>query len=282
MFSSDTFKSIDNIVTTELSNEPIAIFDSGLGSLSIVKEMRTVLPLENIVYLADTKNFPYGIKSQETLKEIVIRTIRSLEHYEPKLIIVASYTPSVQFLTSLKECTSIPVFGINPPLSKAALLTKKRHIGIMATESTLKSTELHKQIAKEIPQKIFVSMINASPLIDTIENCSFISDMKIRKSVTRETFLTSPMENIDVVMLCSTHLSLIKDFFDSLYSNVIFVDSAHNVAKEAEKFLKENNILKKVRPRKTSVFTTGDEKKFRNLLEQMGFRYKVESFPISI
>jgi len=282
MFSSDTFKSIDNIVTTELSNEPIAIFDSGLGSLSIVKEMRTVLPLENIVYLADTKNFPYGIKSQETLKEIVIRTIRSLEHYEPKLIIVASYTPSVQFLTSLKECTSIPVLGINPPLSKAALLTKKRHIGIMATESTLKSTELHKQIAKEIPQKIFVSMINASPLIDTIENCSFIRDMKIRKSVTRETFLTSPMENIDVVMLCSTHLSLIKDFFDSLYSNVIFVDSAHNVAKEAEKFLKENNILKKVRPRKTSVFTTGDEKKFRSLLEQMGFRYKVESFPISI
>lgn len=282
MFSSDTFKSIDNIVTTELSNEPIAIFDSGLGSLSIVKEMRTVLPLENIVYLADTKNFPYGIKSQETLKEIVIRTIRSLEHYEPKLIIVASYTPSVQFLTSLKECTSIPVLGINPPLSKAALLTKKRHIGIMATESTLKSTELHKQIAKEIPQKIFVSMINASPLIDTIENCSFIRDMKIRKSVTRETFLTSHMENIDVVMLCSTHLSLIKDFFDSLYSNVIFVDSAHNVAKEAEKFLKENNILKKVRPRKTSVFTTGDEKKFRNLLEQMGFRYKVESFPISI
>jgi glutamate racemase len=282
MFSSDTFKSIDYIVTTELSNEPIAIFDSGLGSLSIVKEMRTVLPLENIVYLADTKNFPYGIKSQETLKEIVIRTIRSLEHYEPKLIIVASYTPSVQFLTSLKECTSIPVLGINPPLSKAALLTKKKHIGIMATESTLKSTELHKQIAKEIPQKIFVSMINASPLIDTIENCSFIRDMKIRKSVTRETFLTSPMENIDVVMLCSTHLSLIKDFFDSLYSNVIFVDSAHNVAKEAEKFLKENNILKKVRPRKTSVFTTGDEKKFRNLLEQMGFRYKVESFPISI
>jgi glutamate racemase len=282
MFSSDTFKSIDYIVTAELSNEPIAIFDSGLGSLSIVKEMRTVLPLENIVYLADTKNFPYGIKSQETLKEIVIRTIRSLEHYEPKLIIVASYTPSVQFLTSLKECTSIPVLGINPPLSKAALLTKKRHIGIMATESTLKSTELHKQIAKEIPQKIFVSMINASPLIDTIENCSFIRDMKIRKSVTRETFLTSPMENIDVVMLCSTHLSLIKDFFDSLYSNVIFVDSAHNVAKEAEKFLKENNILKKVRPRKTSVFTTGDEKKFRNLLEQMGFRYKVESFPISI
>jgi glutamate racemase len=282
MFSRDTFKSIDYIVITELSNEPIAIFDSGLGSLSIVKEMRTVLPLENIVYLADTKNFPYGIKSQETLKEIIIRTIRSLEHYEPKLIIVASYTPSVQFLTSLKECTSIPVLGINPPLSKAALLTKKRHIGIMATESTLKSTELHKQIAKEIPQKIFVSMINASPLIDTIENCSFIRDMKIRKSVTRETFLTSPMENIDVVMLCSTHLSLIKDFFDSLYSNVIFVDSAHNVAKEAEKFLKENNILKKVRPRKTSVFTTGDEKKFRNLLEQMGFRYKVESFPISI
>lgn len=265
-----------------MSNEPIAIFDSGLGSLSIVKEMRSVLPLENIIYLADTKNFPYGIKSPETLKEIVIRTIRSLESYEPKLIIVASYTPSVQFLTSLKECTSIPVFGINPQLSKAALLTKKRHIGIMATESTLKSTELHKQIAKEIPQKIFVSMINASPLIYTIENCSFIRDMKIRKSITRKTFLTSPMENIDVVMLCSTHLSLIKDFFDSLYPTVIFVDSAHNVAKEAEKFLKENNILKKVRPRKTSVFTTGDEKKFRNLLEQMGFRYKVESFPISI
>jgi glutamate racemase len=265
-----------------LSNDPIAIFDSGVGSLSIIKELRSVIPSENIIYLADTKNFPYGTKSPERLREIMIRTIKSLEFYEPKLIIVASYTPSVQCLTSIIKCTSVPVLGIKPPLAKAALLTKKGHIGIMATESTLQSNQLQQQIAKELPQKIFVSKINASPLIETIEDCSFINSSKVRKSVMQETLGAPPRDNIDVIALCSTHLTLIKDYFDSLYSNIIFIDATRNAAKDAEKFLKDGNILKKARPRKTRVFTTGDKKRFHDILEQMGFKYKVEAFHASI
>ena len=121
-----------------MPNRPIAVFDSGVGSLSIIKELKAEIPTEDLIYFADRENFPYGTKSPEQLNEIMIKSIKSLEPYSPKLIIMASNTPSVQVLENIRECTSIPIMGVKPPLAEAARLTKKKHIGIMATESTLR------------------------------------------------------------------------------------------------------------------------------------------------
>jgi glutamate racemase len=125
-----------------VSISPVAVFDSGLGSLSVIKELKSLLPSEDLIYLADTENFPYGTKSSDELRDIMKRTVKSLELYGPKLIVVASYTPSVQHLGYIKSCTSVPVIGISLPLTQAVGLTKTKHIGIMATESTLQSTQL--------------------------------------------------------------------------------------------------------------------------------------------
>lgn len=261
-----------------MSISPVAVFDSGLGSLSVIKELKSLLPSEDLIYLADTENFPYGTKSSDELRDIMKRTVKSLELYGPKLIIVASYTPSVQHLGYIKRCASVPVIGISLPLTQAVGLTKTKHIGIMATESTLQSTQLQQLIAKIVPQKIFVTKINASPLIDTIEDCSFLNSWRIRKSVLKSTFGSSVNDKIDVIVLSSTHLPLIKDYFVSLYSNITFIDSARNAAKDAKKLLEENRILKKARSGKTRVLVTGNRIKFRQVLAQMGFKYKVESF----
>ena len=75
---------------------PIAVFDSGLGSLSVVRELRKIVPSENILYFADKKNFPYGNKTKSELKSIMLKSINFLEKYQPKLIVMASNTPSVQ------------------------------------------------------------------------------------------------------------------------------------------------------------------------------------------
>ena len=82
---------------------PIAVFDSGLGFLSIIRELRKTMPAENILYFADTMNFPYGKKSKEQLKSIIIKSIRFLEKYRPKLIVMASITPSVQIYDEIKK-----------------------------------------------------------------------------------------------------------------------------------------------------------------------------------
>ena len=80
---------------------PVAIFDSGVGSLSIVRELRKIVPSENILYFADKAHFPYGNKSHNILRQVIVDTVNYLERYKPKLIVVASTTPSVQVLNGL-------------------------------------------------------------------------------------------------------------------------------------------------------------------------------------
>jgi glutamate racemase len=82
---------------------PIAVFDSGLGSLSVVREIRKIIPSENLLYFADKMNFPYGKKSKDELKSIITNSIRFLEKYRPKLIVMASNTPSVQVFDEIKD-----------------------------------------------------------------------------------------------------------------------------------------------------------------------------------
>jgi glutamate racemase len=165
--------------------------------------------------------------------------------------------------------------GIGLPLAQAVKLTKTQHIGIMATQSALQSTQLQRLIAKTVPQRIFVTQINASPLIDTIEDCSFLDNAQLRKSILESTF-ESINDKIDVIVLSSTHLPLIKDNFVSLYSNITFIDSAKNAAKDAKKMLR--GMLKKGRLGKTRVFVTGDRTKFQQVLARMGIKYRTESF----
>jgi len=161
-----------------MNHSPIVVFDSGIGSISIIKELKKELPSENLIYFADKANFPYGKKSQNDLFEIVQNTIKYLERFNPKLIIIASTTPSIQVIDEMKSLTNIPLIGVIPPIKKAIKMTKKKHIGIMATESTINSKELDRQIKTEIPQEIFVSKYNASPLISMIEDGTFLSNRK--------------------------------------------------------------------------------------------------------
>src|SRR5262245_61654325 len=126
-----------------LTNNPVAVFDSGIGSLSIVRELKREVPNEDLLYFADRAHFPYGGKSHPQLREIMVNTINYLRRYRPKIVVVASNTPSVQVLDEVRKMiTDVPIIGVKPPLKEAARLTKKKHIGIMATEGTIKSKEL--------------------------------------------------------------------------------------------------------------------------------------------
>lgn len=112
---------------------PIAVFDSGLGSLSVVRELRKALPYENILYFADRMNFPYGNKSKDELKNLIIKSINFLRKYQPKLIVMASVTPSIQIYDEIKDNFSVDILPTKLPLKRTIALTRKNHIAIMAS-----------------------------------------------------------------------------------------------------------------------------------------------------
>jgi len=122
---------------------PIAVFDSGLGSLSVVRELRKIVPSENILYFADKKNFPYGNKTKSELKSIMLKSINFLEKYQPKLIVMASNTPSVQIYDEIKNNFSTAIISTKLPLDKTISLSRKKHIAIMASKGTLDSKEFN-------------------------------------------------------------------------------------------------------------------------------------------
>ena len=156
-------------------DNPIAVFDSGLGSLSVIKQLRKDLPTENLLYLADEQHFPYGNKTRQELLTIILDILRYLERYRPKLVVIASITPSVQILDEVKRLSKMGVVGIIPPLKTACKLTKKKHIGILATASTIKSKELGYLIKSQVPQNILVTRFDASEIIGLVETGEYIT-----------------------------------------------------------------------------------------------------------
>ncbi len=257
-----------------MNHSPIVVFDSGIGSISIIKELKKELPSENLIYFADKANFPYGKKSQNDLFEIVQNTIKYLQRFNPKLIIIASTTPSIQVIDEMKALTNIPLIGVIPPIKKAIKMTKKKHIGIMATESTINSKELDIQIRTEIPQEIFVSKYNASPLISMIEDGTFLRNRKKIAQLIRQ--LLGKLDDIDVVTLSSTHLPFILDQLNQLYPQIEFIDPSQIIAKEVKKFLINNNLNNKTKNGKMRILVSDKKKEFQEILRQIGRREKIE------
>jgi glutamate racemase len=260
-----------------LTNNPVAVFDSGIGSLSIIRELRREVPYENLLYFADRVHFPYGTKSHPQLREIIINTINYLKRYKPKLVVVASNTPSVQVLEEIRRTiTDIPVIGVRPPLKEAARLTKKKHIGIMATEGTIRSKEFENQIHRDVPQHILVTKFNASPIIELIEQGVHLENERRTFDVISRVLGDSVDTKIDVITLSSTHLPFVKRYLNSLLPAVRFIDPAQIIAKDVRKFLAFYRMTKKSGRSNLQILVSDGKREFEKSVRAMGVREPVE------
>jgi glutamate racemase len=259
-----------------VTNNPVAVFDSGIGSLSIIRELKREIPFEDLLYFADRAHFPYGSKSHSELRDIISNTIKYLVRYKPKLIVVASNTPSVQVLEEVKRMLpEVPIIGVKPPLKEAVRLTKKKHIGIMATEGTLRSKEMDNQILREIPQHILVTKFNASPIVELIENGVHLENERRTFDVISRVLGDNVDQKIDVITLSSTHLPFVKRYLAALIPTVRFVDPAQSVAKEVRKFLAFNRMAKKRGTGKLEILVSDRKREFENSIRLMGIREPV-------
>lgn len=259
-------------------DNPIAVFDSGLGSLSVIKQLRKLLPTENLMYLADEQHFPYGNKTRQELLTIILDNMRYLERYKPKVIVIASITPSVQILDEVKRSSKIGIVGTIPPLKAACKLTKKKHIGILATAATIRSKELGDLIRSQVPQNILVTRFDASEIIGLVENGENITNERrtfdaISKAIEyREDFESY----IDVMILGSTHLPFVWNYLASLLPTIKLIDPVKLLANDVRKYLSTNHMAKKKGVGRTEILITSNKSRFEGIIRKLGIRDPVK------
>src|SRR3972149_4971549 len=242
----------------------IAVFDSGFGSLSVIKQIRKKMKAE-IIYFADQENFPYGKKSVSELRRIINKTISTLKkEFKPDVIVVGSNTPSILF----SGYKSSKIIGVYPPLKEASKKTKTSSIAILSTQNVLKR--------KNVSKKVKVSKINVSPLVELIESGKFI-DQKQYCINKIKSLLLKPLEDnqVDVVTLSSTHLPFILPLLHQLFPKIEFLDPASSLV---TKILKIPNL-----PKTKSTFTiysSGKITRFQKQLNKIRIKRKVKILKI--
>ncbi len=209
----------------------IGIFDSGIGGLTVFKEIVKVLPGENIIYLGDTARVPYGIRSPETVTRYSFENTQFLLSQEIKLLVVACNTASAISLGAVKKEYPLPVIGVLEPGARAAVTaTRARKIGIIGTEATIGSGAYEKEILRLAPDIKAFSL--ACPLFVALAEEGW-TDNEVAELVA-EKYL-SPFRNtgIDTLVLGCTHYPLLKPVISRVVGREItLIDSATETAKE--------------------------------------------------
>ena len=245
----------------------IAVFDSGLGSLSIIKEIQRITKSE-IIYFADQKNYPYGKKSQAQLSTLIQKTIKLLEkEFRPEIIVVASNTPSLML-----ELSSQKIIDVKPPLEIAKKKSKTKQIGILATKSAINSKGLLKYIRKNNFSKSFrIFKINGSNLVDLVESGKFLINKKYCKKIIKKDLEILSQQSIDIITLSSTHLIFLRSLLKKEFPKIKFIDPGEIVAQKI--FLKIKD--KKSKRNSLKIFTSGNVKEFQIKLNKIGIKNKV-------
>ncbi len=240
------------------SQQPIGIFDSGIGGTSIWKEINTLLPKESTIYLSDSKNAPYGQKTKEEIIDLSIKNTEILINKGCKIIVVACNTATTNAIEYLRANYNIPFVGIEPAIKPASLQTETGIIGILATKGTLNSSLFEKSSANINDNVQIIEQIGEG-LVELIENGEMHS-LKIRGLL--EKYL-SPMiaKKCDYLVLGCTHYPyLIPQIKSIIGNNITIIDSGAAVAKQTKNILVEKELLNTSNNQVSNTFYINKEK----------------------
>lgn len=222
------------------NTNPIGLFDSGIGGTSIWKEVNKLLPNENTIYLADSKNAPYGQKSKDEIIFLSEKNVEFLLNKNTKLIVVACNTATTNAISHLRLKYKIPFIGIEPAIKPAAKDSKTGVIGVLATKGTITS-ELFKEGVKSFKNTRIIEQIGHN-LVNLIEGGK-INSTETKKLL--ETYVTPMLEqNIDHLVLGCTHYPYLTPILNEILpKEVQIIDSGKAVAKQTKKILTSLELL---------------------------------------
>lgn len=224
-----------------LNNKHIGIFDSGIGGLTVVREIIKLLPGENLVYLGDTARVPYGTKSKNTVIRYAESNAKFLLSKGIKILIIACNTASAYSLDVLKDSLSVPVIGvIEPGAKKAADITQNGNIGVIGTPSTIRSSAYNRALLK-INNNLKVFQKSCPLFVPLAEEGWLDGDVSLQVA---EKYLKEILDRgIDVLILGCTHYPLLKDTIKKVVGgDVILVDSAEETAYELFELIESGKV----------------------------------------
>jgi len=245
-----------------VDNRPIGVFDSGVGGLTVLREIMKIVPNENILYFGDTARVPYGPRDLGEVKKFVFKIASFLYEKQVKLIVIACNTSTAAALNDLKVKFNIPVIGVIEPGARAsARVTKNKKVGIIATRGTVESKAYDNEIAK-IDPSIRVYSQPAPLLVDYIEN-GILEGKKLQETI-RNYLLPLLAENIDVLILGCTHFPLVeRQIADCCGNKIDVISSAVETAKDVKEVLVKEKIAVRTNPKPERTFyETGSNSKF--------------------
>ncbi|MBP3475982.1 MAG: glutamate racemase [Lachnospiraceae bacterium] len=231
----------------ELHNSPIGVFDSGVGGLTVAREIMRQLPNERIVYFGDTARVPYGNKSKETVTKFSRQIVRFLQTQQVKAIVVACNTASAYALDELEKEVDIPIIGVVKPGAKAAIdATKNGKIGVVATEATINSGIYNRYIQENDPNAQVLG--KACPLFVPLVEEGLWED-PVTDEIARR-YLTELIDvGIDTLILGCTHYPMIRSTVGKIMGDqVTLVNPAYETARELKELLREKGLESEHRP----------------------------------
>ena len=220
---------------------PIGVFDSGMGGLTVVREMMSQLPNESIIYFGDTARVPYGPKSPDTVLRYSREIVGFLEKQGVKAIVIACNTATAHALPALREEIGIPLLGVIEPGARAAVaVTKTNRVGVIGTAGTIKSGAYEKEIKKLLPEAFVFSQ--SCPLFVALAEEGWTDDEVT--TIIADRYLTPVAEaNTDTLVLGCTHYPLLKGAIGRVVGRQVrLIDSAEETARETAEILRDGKL----------------------------------------
>ena len=239
------------------ADAPIGLFDSGVGGLSIMKEVRRLLPGEDLIYVADSQYCPYGEKTPEEIKERSAVITRFLQAQGAKLVVVACNTASAAALEFLRTEFTFPIIGVEPAVKQAALHSKNKKVGVLATGVTL-TGERFASLVERFGGDLRVINQPCPGLVEKVEAGEI--DSRETKALLQQYLQPLQAEGVDVVVLGCTHYPFLKTIVRQLVKpGVQVLDTGEPVARQVRRVLAENTLLAPDEQRgKERFYTSGD------------------------
>lgn len=250
-----------------MDSRPIGVFDSGVGGITVLKEIRKELPNEDIIYLGDTEKFPYGNKTKEEIIKFAEENVKKLLKYNVKIIVIACGTATSQAIEKLKEEFSIPIIGIIEPTVNYIKQKEYKEIGVIATEGTIRSGAWERKLKEKMPEIIVIN--KACPMLATIAEEGRAKSIEGR-NVIKEYMKNFKEKKINKIILGCTHFPVYEEIIkEELGYEVELINTGVTVAKHLKNQLEKNKICNENRKGAIKIHLTKKEEQFERIAENI-------------
>lgn len=248
-----------------MDNRAIGVFDSGVGGLTVLKEIKETLPNENYIYIGDTASFPYGSKSRQTIIELSKKRIQALVDMNVKMVVIACGTATSQALEEMQKVFEVPIIGIINPTVEHLKEENRKKIGVIATTGTIRSEGWQHKLVKEIDGAEVKG--KACPLLAPMAEEGWTENEIARLTVHE---YIKDMKELDALILGCTHYPLFKRLIEAeLGENVEIINTGEMVANEVKEYICKNNMANASNEANTRIFLTDLECNFINVAKKL-------------